>query len=170
MAPAANLVSVEEYLATHYEPNCEYEDGVVYPKPMPTFDHAAIIAHLIYLIRSGYPNLIALPELTVRIRENKWLVPDLVIQPAVNREKPYPTEPLPLCVEVAFPGQGVGALLAKCEQYHRRGVPTTWVIDPASRRAWVYHRNSAPNEVPPHGNLEAEGISIPLPAILAGLD
>lgn len=167
MAPVANLVSVEEYLATSYEPSCEFEDGVLFPKPMLTDDHATILGNLIYLLRSNFPNLIAQPELTVRIREDKYLVPDLSVQPVANREKPYPTKPIPLCIEVLSPGQGIGEILSNCEQYHRWGVPSTWVIDPASRRAWVYHRNSLPNEVPANGNLEAEGIAIPLAQVSA---
>jgi Uma2 family endonuclease len=167
MAPVANLVSVEEYLATNYEPSCEYEDGVLFPKPMPTYDHADILNEIILFLHKNYPHLKALQDLYVRIRENKYLIPDLAVFPKDSAQRPYPTKPIPLCVEVLSPGQGVGELLAKCEQYHRWGVPTTWVIDPASQRAWVYHRNSLPNEVPAQGNLEAEGIAIPLAAVFA---
>ncbi len=168
MTPVANLVSVDEYLATDYKPSCEYEDGVLYPKPMATFDHADILAEIMFYIRTHYPQRKALQELTVRVRENKYLVPDLAVLSQDQIQKPYPTEPVPLCVEVLSPGQGLGEILSKCEQYHRWGVPTAWVIDPVSRRAWVYHRGSLPNEVPADGNLEAEGISIPLAAAFEG--
>jgi hypothetical protein len=39
-APTLPLVSVEEYLRTHYEPHCEYLDGVLAPKAFPDYIHS----------------------------------------------------------------------------------------------------------------------------------
>jgi Uma2 family endonuclease len=92
MAPVANLVSVEEYLSTHYEPHHEYEAGALFPKPLPTTEHADIVGELIYLIRATYPERKALAELTVRVREDKYLVPHLAILPKDSAQSPYPTQ------------------------------------------------------------------------------
>jgi hypothetical protein len=37
---APSLVSVEEYLRRTEKPTCEYTDGFLHPKPMPTKLHA----------------------------------------------------------------------------------------------------------------------------------
>ena len=53
MATEPNLpaVSEDDYLRTEYEPNCEYLDGILVPKPLPDRIHsrlqALITAYLI---------------------------------------------------------------------------------------------------------------------------
>src|SRR5580698_1605470 len=49
-------VSVEEYLRTSYEPNCEYIDGVLIQKPMPTTGHSRLQLRLGALIDLRFPN------------------------------------------------------------------------------------------------------------------
>src|SRR5215468_2933526 len=107
---ATTLVSVEEYLARTEKPNAEYEDGVVIPKPMPTGLHALLQFRIaLFLSRQ---RVLALPELSVPVTPQKYLVPDV----AVVRElpNPYPTEPAILCVEILSPEQSLGEMLAKC--------------------------------------------------------
>ena len=41
------LISVEEYLRRTEKPNCEYEDGVLHPKAVPTTLHSWIQSALI---------------------------------------------------------------------------------------------------------------------------
>lgn len=170
MAPATTLVSVSEYLATDYAPNAEYEDGVLRHKAMPTYKHSMIqfmIASLIMRYRSDW---VAGPEQTVQIREGKFLVPDVVAQFRANLQDPYPTNAVPLCVEVLSPDDQFSSTLAKCEEYHRWGVPVAWIVDPAERRAWTFRPNQRPHEVSASGSLEADGLSISLTEIFSVLD
>jgi len=106
------LVSVEEYLRRTEKPNCEYVDGVLYPKAMPTASHGRTQYKVISLI--GKQGVEALPEVTVRLSQTKYLVPDVIV--AHHIQDPYPTEPVLLCIEILSPGDGVGAMLAKCEK------------------------------------------------------
>lgn len=161
------LVSVEEYLARTEKPNAEYDDGVVYLKPMPTGRHSVIQKKsLIALDNQG---VIALPELTVRVstRPMKFLVPDV----AVVREIPldYATEPAILCIEILSPEQRLGEMLAKCEHYHAWGVPFCWVVDPAKRSAWEYHGAGEPAKLSSTGTLRAGELNLPLSELFAGL-
>jgi Uma2 family endonuclease len=142
MATSA-LVSVEEYLRRTEKPNAEYRDGVVYPKPMATSYHGLIQLMLgMLLTRLG---LHAGSEITLRLSATKYLVPDII---ADHRfQHPYPTEPVLLCCEILSPSDHLGAMLAKCEEYHEWGVPYCWVIDPEKRTAWEYPRNGEPVKV-----------------------
>ena len=123
---ATALVSVEDYLRRTEKPYCEYVEGVLHPKPMPTKLHALIQSLLIVLLRQQGAN--ALTELTVRLSPTKYFIPDVAIAP--DFDGPYPTEPVLLCVEILSPEDHIGATLAKCEQYHDWGVPFCWIIDP----------------------------------------
>ncbi len=155
---SAALVSVEEYLRRTEKPYCEYADGVLRPKPMPTLPHARIQYLLMMLLqRQGIE---ALPEVTVRLSDTKFLIPDVVA--GRTMQSPYPTEPVLLCVEILSPEDRLGAMLAKCEQYHAWGVPFCWVIDPEKQTAWQYHSGREPERVEPGGVLQAGELSVRL--------
>ncbi len=85
---STTLVPVEEYLRYSSDPNCEYRDGVLYPKPMPTTVHALLEFMLVLMLRKL--GLQAAPEVTVRVSPTKYLVPDVAAAPVLQR--PYPTE------------------------------------------------------------------------------
>jgi Uma2 family endonuclease len=159
------LVSVEEYLTRTEKPNAEYEDGVVYPKPMPIGPHSLIQKRSVDLLdRQG---VIALPELTVRVSANpmKFLVPDVAVVRAVPST--YGTEPAILCIEILSPEQRLGEMLARCEQYHAWGVPYCWVIDPDKRSAWEYHKNGEPTKLGTTGTLRSGDLSVSLSELFA---
>lgn len=102
------------------------------------------------------------PEATVQIRPGKYFVPDVVVQRRDNIQSPYPTEPVHLCIEILSPGDRIGEIFSKCEDYHVWGVGATWVVDPEAQRDWEYRKDQLPTEVPASGSLTAEGISISL--------
>src|SRR5580692_713219 len=158
------LVPVEEYLRYSEKPNCEYRDGVLYPKAMPTKLHSIIQRVLLTLLEKQ--GVQAFPELTVRVSPTRYLVPDVAV--AGDFPGPYPTEPVLLCCEILSPEDRLGALLSKCEEYHAWGVPFCWVIDPVKRSAWQYHRAAEPERVP--ATLRAGEFSIDLKELFSALD
>ena len=167
--PSAAAVSVSEYLGKSYDPNCEYIDGVLVPKPMPTSDHSTVQFTVGSLIRSRFPEFWVGAELTVRVRENKYLVPDLAVQDRSRMQRPYPLEPIVLCVEVISPEDSLKKTLEKCEEYHRWGTVNTWVVDPQTRRGWQYVKGSSPLEIEQSGELTAGPIHIPLADVFSDL-
>jgi Uma2 family endonuclease len=84
---ATILMPVEEYLRLTEKPYCEYREGAVSPKAMPTKFHAIIQYALLMLLRAQ--GVQALPELTVRISPTRYLVPDVSV--AGDFPGPYPT-------------------------------------------------------------------------------
>jgi len=137
---STTLVPVEEYLRYSEKPNCEYREGVLYPKPMPTTLHGLLEFMLVVMLRGL--GLEAAPEVTVRLSPTKYLVPDVIAAPVL--QSPYPTEPVLLCCEILSPEDRLGTMLAKCEEYHAWGVRFCWVIDPVKRSAWEYHSGAEP--------------------------
>jgi Uma2 family endonuclease len=147
----AALVSVEDYLRRTEKPYCEYLDGVLYPKAIPTTPHARVQRLLLILLqRQG---LEALPEVTLRLSDTKFLIPDVVV--GRNMQSPYPTDPVLLCAEILSPTDRLVATLAKCELYHAWGVPFCWVIDPDKQSAWQYHAGREPERI---GRAERGGV------------
>jgi len=146
------------------KPYREYRDGEVSAKATPTKLHAKIQRILMKLLEQR--GVEPFPELTVRISSTKYLVPDVAV--ASEFAGPYPTEPVLLCCEILSPEDRLGAMLAKCEEYHAWGVPFCWVIDPVKRAAWEYH--SAGEPVRATGALRAGEITVGLDELFSVLD
>jgi Uma2 family endonuclease len=155
---AATTVSVEDYLHRTEKPYCEYVDGVLRPKAMPTTLHARVQFLLQVLLRRQ--GVEALAEVNVRLSPTKYLIPDVIA--AAEIRGPYPTEPVLLCVEILSPEDRVGAMLAKCEEYHAWGVPFCWVIDPEKQIAWQYPSGGEPERVDRDGTVTAGDLSVSL--------
>jgi Uma2 family endonuclease len=162
-------MAVEEYLRLTEKPNCEYRDGVLYPKAMPTTFHG--ILELVLGLALRKLGLQAAAEVTVRLSPTKYLVPDVIAAPVL--QSPYPTEPVLLCCEILSPEDSLGGtlgqiMLAKCEEYHAWGVPFCWVVDPTKRSGWEYHAGLEPVRVV--GTLHAGEFSVSLEELFSALD
>jgi Uma2 family endonuclease len=155
---AATTVSVEDYLHRTEKPYCEYIDGVLYPKALATTLHARVQFFLQVLL--GRQGVEALAEVHVRLSPTKYLIPDVIAAPEI--QGPYPTNPVLLCVEILSPDDHIGAMLAKCEQYHAWGVPFCWVVDPEKQTGWQYHSGAEPERVERGGTLTAGELSVRL--------
>src|ERR1035437_6582481 len=75
------LVSEEEYLHTGYDPDCEFEDGVLTERNGGTWDHAKLLAALgaYFFRRRKAWNLLVLTAVRVRARAGKYMIPDLCV-------------------------------------------------------------------------------------------
>ena len=141
-----SLVPTEDYISRFIDagekPACEYIDGVLIQKPVGTKRHSQVQANITKLIGNRYDEkLNPLPELTARLREKQFYVPDLAVEDLakpIQGRYPGPNDPVLLCVEVVSPPDRVGKLFGKCEEYHKWGVPYCWVIDPERKIAWEY--------------------------------
>ena len=158
------LMSVDEYLRLTEKPYPEYRDGTISAKAMPTKQHSIIQFALLMLLRAQGSR--PWPELTLRLSPTRYLVPDVCV--AGDFPGPYPTEPVELCCEILSPEDRLGAMLAKCEEYHAWGVPFCWVIDPIKRSAWEYHAASEP--VRATEALRAGDLSVRLEELFSALD
>jgi Uma2 family endonuclease len=161
---SSSALSVEEYLSRSDKPACEYIDGILRPKARPTKLHAPVQFMLVLLLRQQ--NVEALPEVTVRLSKDKFLVPDVVAAPQI--QDPYPTEPVLLCAEILSPEDRLSAAFAKCEDYHAWGVPYCWIIDPLKRTAWEYNAGSEPVHIGGSGVLSAGTLTIRLLDLFPG--
>jgi hypothetical protein len=73
------LISVEEYLSTGYEPDCEYDDGVVQERSLGEFEHSFLQALLTTIFTNNMEEwgVFGLPEQRVQIAARRFLVPDV---------------------------------------------------------------------------------------------
>ena len=130
----APLISIDEYIARfvagNEEPSCEYLDGELIPKSIPTKQ-----VNIGFQIRSQYAAALnPLTELTTRLREGRFCIPDVAVEELskpIQGRYPDPENPVMLCVEIISPPDRLGKLFSKCEEYHTWGV-LQLMLSPAS--------------------------------------
>lgn len=162
----ATLVTEEEYLRTRYEPAADFVDGVVVERNAGEFPHSATMGEMAYWVGNHCRSLglRALVALRMKIRPGRYRVLDVAILHG-NREQ----APL-VAVEVLSPADRMLTIQQRIDDYLAMGTPFVWVIDPETRRAWVYRDGSI--EECKDGNLRAgpPDFVLPLGGIFAAID
>ena len=135
---------------------------------MPTFKHGRM-EHSLCTLLDRFDGFCSSPEQTVRIRDGKYLVPDVAVQLMSNLQNPYPVMPVHLCIEVMSPEDRFSDTVSKCDEYHAWGVEHCWIVDPEDKRCWQYDSGGRPNEVPLDGSISAGPIILNHADIFASL-
>ncbi len=128
-------VSVEEYLSTVYEHDCEYVDGVIEERDLGEFEHSWLQAVLvgIFLRNMQAWGVFPLPEQRVQTQRNHFRVPDLtILRSGAPRERILTRPPL-LVIEIQSPEDTLRRTAAKAAEYLAFGIEHVWVIDPNAR-------------------------------------
>ena len=137
------LVSEHEYLHTAYRPDCDYVDGFVLERNLGQFDHAKL-QKLVLLAISAHEaewGVSVMPELRLRIRPRKYRIPDLMVLDANAPRTPVIEQPPLLCIEIVSPDDRMSDLVVRAGDYLQLGVPETWILDPASKRSYIYDQD-----------------------------
>jgi Uma2 family endonuclease len=135
---AATLVSVEEYLATSYRPDCDLVDGQLIERNLGTKDHSKLQDEILgwFRDRRRALRLRALPEQRVQVSRRRYRVPDVCVVPLPEPDEQIFTQPPYICIEVLSPKDSFPKLQDRLDDYLAMGVPNIWVLDPPSRRGW----------------------------------
>jgi Uma2 family endonuclease len=136
---------------------------------MPTSLHGAVqIVLSVLLLRLGWK---VASEVTLKLVPDAEPVPDLVAS-RDKIERPYPTKPIELCVEILSPEDRLNKIIRKARYYLDWGVQYVWIVDPAARTAWIVtpeHPDGVPIQL--EGALTAgPDTTIPLSEAFAEVD
>jgi Uma2 family endonuclease len=154
-------ISVAEYLKTVFRPDCDYVDGLVEARNFGELDHGltqARLAHF-FLSRSKQAGFLAATELRIRVKANRFRVPDVTVMLGKPGEQVLTRPPL-LCIEILSPEDRPGRVNARIQEYLDFGVSSVWLINPAERRVFI-HRKRGVEEV--HDVVKLDGTSIEVP-------
>src|SRR5579859_200153 len=100
--PASTLVSVEEYLNTSYDPDCDYVDGRVVERNLGELDHSSLQTEIAFYFRSRRKQwrTHAFVEQRVQVSRTRFRIPDIcVLVGAFPTEQIFRTPPF-LAIEV----------------------------------------------------------------------
>ena len=134
------LVSEQEYLHTGYEPDCEFEDGVLTERNVGTWEHGKLQMALgaYFFTRRKAWNLHIGSEVRVRAREGKYMIPDLCIVEGPEPTGPVLQTPPFLWIEILSPEDQPLRVLRKIQAILESGAPYVWVIDPVTLESDLY--------------------------------
>jgi Uma2 family endonuclease len=136
----ATAVPVSEYLSTSYRPDCDYLEGELLERNVGERDHS-----LMQMALSGYLwarrkqfGITVMPEQRVQVKSNQFRVPDVTVIAGPPPATGIITEPPFLCIEILSPDDTFGQMWDRINDYLSFGVQYVWVVDPRSKRAFIY--------------------------------
>jgi len=166
------FVSVEEYLKTSYEPDCDYVDGEVHERNVGERDHSVLQAELVFFFRQRRElwKTFVFPEQRLQIRPRRFRVPDVCVYVGASpAEQIFRTPPF-ICIEILSPEDRMERIQERIDDYLNFGVRYMWLINPRSRRAWTYSKEGGTEISDGFLRTETPAFEIPLPEIFAPLD
>jgi Uma2 family endonuclease len=132
--------TVEEYLATSYQPDCDYVDGEVLERNGGERGHSYVHKRLTILLGALEDRLDSSvwPEVRVQMNSTRFRVPDVCVYRGPGPADPVFREPPFLSVEILSPEDRVSRMEEKLGDYFGAGVEIVCVIDPVRRTASVH--------------------------------
>jgi Uma2 family endonuclease len=157
---SAHFVSVEEYLSAVYEPDCEYDDGVVVERNLGEFEHAFLqtILATLFTINMDSWGVFALTEQRLQIGARKFRVPDLCVLRIGGQTDPILTRPPLIVIEILSPEDTLRRVTKKASEYLEFGIEHVWLINPEAREA--FRATGGGLERAPNGELSVPGTPI----------
>lgn len=138
----ASLVSVEEYLATTWHPDCDFVDGILVERNVGQKDHSNIQRALLvwFWERRRTLRLKPFAEWRVKVSSSRYRIPDVSVVSVPEPTDQVLAEPPYICIEVISPDDTLRDMQDRFDDYINMGVPNVWAIDPATGRAWTITR------------------------------
>jgi Uma2 family endonuclease len=159
---STTLISVQEYIATSYRPDCDYVDGEVRERNLGELEHALLQGMIFawFWVRRKEWNIVPVVELRAQVSPTRFRIPDVtVLRPDQPRE-PIITVPPLILIEVLSKDDSLRSMRERVDDYFNFGVQHVWILDPATRRAYVCSRTGF--QEPQTGELVVPGTPIRL--------
>jgi Uma2 family endonuclease len=134
----ATLISLETYLTTSYEPDCDFVDGMLEDRNVGEYDHNVVqMAILFWFHQHGREwRIRSIQEQRTRVASTRVRIPDVcVFSRDVSIEQVF-TRPQLIAIEVLSPEDRHSRIEARMNNFRSFGVPNLWVVDPETRSGW----------------------------------
>jgi Uma2 family endonuclease len=133
-----SLVSINEYLSTSYDPDCDYVDGVIEQRNLGKNDHADLQTSIVVCFRNRRKEwgVYAVVEQRVQVSPTRFRVPDVcVVLGERPNEQIFHTPPF-ICIEILSPEDRLSRVQERMSDYLYFGVSYVWLLDPETRKAY----------------------------------
>jgi len=154
---AKTQVSLEDYLGTSFQPDCDYLDGELVERNVGQRRHSKVQRTLLSLFHrpTATVPLYAFPELRLKLATRRYRVADLVAFAGQEPAEEIPSSPPLVAIEILSPDDRFREIHEKLADYRAWGVPHVWFVDPYERKIYVYGDRGLTEvpalEIPEHG-------------------
>jgi Uma2 family endonuclease len=134
------VVSLSEYLATSYRPDCEYLEGELLARNVGEWDHSRLQSLLsVYLCnREKQWGILVVLAQSVQVTTTHVRVPDISVLAGPPPAGGIVVEPPFLCIEILSPSDRMMEMQERIDDYLAFGVRYVWLLHPRARRAFEY--------------------------------
>jgi Uma2 family endonuclease len=136
---SATLVSVQEYLSTPYRPDRDFVDGDVQERNLGELEHSLLqtaIATWFWNKKAEW-SVLSVVEQRVQVSPTRFRIPDVTVLRSDQPREPVITEPPLILIEVLSKDDTLRSVRERVDDYLNFGVQHVWIVDPATRRAYV---------------------------------
>jgi Uma2 family endonuclease len=165
------MVSIDEYLNTSYEPDCDYVDGALQERLLGTFDHSRLQALLTAYLgsRERIWGICTITEQRIRVSGKRVRIPDVcVLLDGQPKDQVIEVPPF-ICIEILSPDDSVSGMMERLDDFLTFGVPNVWLIDPRRERSYF---TTSTGLIEAHDNILRTAnpeITVPLAELFEGL-
>ncbi len=133
---------MQEYLSTSYRPDCDFVDGELQERNLGELEHALLQGAIFawFWARREEWNILPLQEQRVQVAPTRFRVPDLTVLRIDQPREPIVTTPPLILIEVLSKDDTLRSMRERVDDYLNFGVQHVWILDPATRRAYVCSR------------------------------
>jgi Uma2 family endonuclease len=137
---AGRQISVDEYLRTSYRPDCDYVDGQVLERNLGERDHSRPqgLICAFFFSREKEWRIVVLPEQRVQVKSHRFRIPDVCVLCEDDPDEAVVHAPPLICIEILSKDDTFKSVTERLDDYLALGVPNVWVIEPHTRRGYVY--------------------------------
>lgn len=120
---ATTRVSVEEYLATTCDPDCDYIDGEILERNMGETEHGGLQAALTGWLYANRRRLgiHVFTETRVQVKPARFRVPDICVATGAKPSERILTTPPFLCIEILSPEDRMSRMQERIDDYLAMG-------------------------------------------------
>jgi Uma2 family endonuclease len=153
-------VSLEEYMTTDYEPDCEYVDGILETRNVGKNRHSRTQSLLAVWLgsREAEHRHKVMIEQRVRVARSRVRIPDICLISADDSDE-VTEKPPALCVEILSPEDRWNRVQERLTDFLNFGVPTIWIVDPYAREAWIATSGAVVTRIE-DGRLRCAGLNL----------
>ncbi|MGA3317534.1 MAG: Uma2 family endonuclease [Candidatus Korobacteraceae bacterium] len=159
---STTLVSVEEYLATSYRPDRDFVDGELQERNLGELEHSLLQTAVAvwFWTRQKEWNVLPIVEQRVQVAATRFRILDVSVLLADQPREPIITTPPLILIEILSKDDSLRSMRERVDDYLNFGVKHVWILDPATRRAYVCSRTGF--QEPESGVLTVPGTPIRL--------
>ncbi|HZL57097.1 MAG TPA: Uma2 family endonuclease, partial [Bryobacteraceae bacterium] len=128
---------------TTYRPDRDYVDGEVLERNLGEYDHSRPQMRLIMFFgaREKEWHIRVVPEQRVQVSPSRFRIPDICVVLAESPVEAIFRQPPFLCIEILSKDDTFKSLTERLDDYLAMGVANVWVIEPHTRRGYIYNSN-----------------------------